>query len=246
MEYTILYSYWEEFYKKKKGIKEVWKDLDKCVLSLMASILISGTCAVIVNIIARLEQNETVLIGVVLPIIFTAWELVSVIALYIYIDKRDIKKTKETIKNIKVHYGQIHQWFKEMGYTRKAEIAQFGYRCEKKLEEMQNKRMEMHNIIEKMFTIFYVPAMFAIISWVLSSNNDLHDMKEYVFLVILVVSLFVVIYLIVISLCKIVETSNFSDVRKMKCLVRDINGVLDYCYDCKDEEIEFIHYKDEK
>lgn len=108
MEYTILYSYWEEFHKTKKGIKEIWKELDKRVLSLMASILISGTCAVIVNIIARLEQNETVLIGVVLPIIFTAWELVSVIALYIYIDKRDIKKTKETIKNIKVHYGQIH------------------------------------------------------------------------------------------------------------------------------------------
>lgn len=132
-----------------------------------------------------------------------------------------------------------------MGYTRKAEIAQFGYRCEKKLEEMQKEKIGIYNLIEKVFTIFYVPAMFAVISWVLSSNDDLHDMKEYVFLVILVVSLFVVIYLFVISLCKIVESSIFSDVRKMKCLVRDINGILDYCYDCNGEESKFIQNKNE-
>lgn len=246
MEYTILYSYWEHFHKQKKSIKEIWKSIDKWELLFMVNILFSAVCAVIVNIKAILEQNKSMIVGVILPIVFVAWELLSVVILYIYIDKKDIKMTKETIKNIKIRYTQKHLWFKEMGYTQKAEIEQFGYRCEKKLEEIQNDRREFYNHIDKMITIFYVPAMLAIISWILSSNQTLHDINEYILLVVFIVTVCAAVYFLILSIYKSIEKSFYSDVKKMKCMLRDIQGILDYCYDCKDDEIEFIHYKDEE
>lgn len=243
MEYIILYSYWDEFYKKKKSIKEVLSELDKREVACFICIIVFGVASIVTNRMGALKIFSSDKVGIFLPIGFMVLELLSVIFLYSFIDKKDIKNTKTTIQNIKNKYKKEHQWFKEMGFEEKTQIKQFRFRCENIFEEMQKEKVRIQNLIEKVFTIFYVPAVFAIISWILSSNKDLHNMGEYMLLAMLLVTLVAAIYLLVISISKGLETSDFSDIRKMKCLIRDINGILDYCYECKDEENELIQKK---
>lgn len=240
MEYAILYSYWEEFYKKKKEEEKNKNIKDKLVWILLAGITFWGLCTLVVDIIARTQKNESMLVNLILPVIFITLQLVCTIILYIHIYQKNYQITKEGIETIKKHYVEVCQWFMRKGYSEKKQIAQLGYRCEKKLEEMQSEKMRIYNLFEKIITIFFVPAIFAILTWILSNNTDLHDMKEYVFLVVLVVTFCAAIYLLISSILKSVETSERSDIRKMKCLIRDINGILDYCYNSKDEDDESI------
>lgn len=243
MEYTILYSYWEEFYKKRKSIKEVWKALDKREVVCFIFIIVFGLASIVTNTMGASKNLLSDKAGIFLPIGFMLLELLSVIFLYNFIDKKDIKNTKTTIQNIKNKYKKEQQWFKEMGFEGKIQIKQFGFRCENVLQQMEKEKTRIQNLIEKVFTIFYVPAVFAIISWILSSNKNLHNMGKYMLFVILLVTLVAAIYLLVISISKGFETSDFSDIRKMKCLIRDINGILDYCYECNDEENVLIQNK---
>lgn len=232
MEYTFLYNYWEEFYKKRNSIKKNGNLKDKWVWILLICITVFGICTIIVNIIARTQKNETILINLILPIVFAVLQMVCTIILYIYIYNKNYKITKERIEKIKKHYSEVYQWLKTMGCYEKKQVMQLGYRCEKKFEEMQKEKMRIQDLTEKVITIFFVPAIFAIISWILSSNSNLHNMKEYVFLVVLLVTLCAAIYLLICSGLKSAEISDCSDIRKMKCFISDINGVLDYCYDC--------------
>ena len=47
--------------------------------------------------------------------------------------------------------------------------------------------------------------------------------------------------MLIMSIYNFVENLIYSDAKKMKCMVKDLYGVLDYCYDSEGNEVEFMN-----
>lgn len=244
MEYNILNSYWKKFHEDKaKSFKEVFKKAEKREKVLFCITLISAAITLITNTLLGFGIYKSIICGVLL---FSSLgiEIISVFMLGKYVKDKGIRQTKQALNRIKCGYTEVHNWLKELGYLRKAEIKQFSYRCEELLVQWENEKKDHKKDIEKVISLFYVPMLLALISWILDSNQELYDMMEYVILVFLMTSAGVAIYLVVIGVSKIVENSLYSDVKKMKCMIRDFHGILDYCFDCENDGLEIVHLEE--
>lgn len=244
MEYNILMSYWKKFHEDKaKSFKEVFKKSEKREKVLFCITLISAAVTIVTNTLWGFGFCKSIICGVLLFISLSV-EFISVFMMGKYVKEKGIRQTKQTLNKIKCGYTEVHNWLKELGYSRKAEIAKFSSRCESVLEEWENEKKENVEHVEKVISLFYIPMLLAIISWILASNQELQDMGEYVLLVFLMTSAGVAIYLFIICVFNIVKNSHYSDARKMKCMIRDFHGVLDYCYDCENDGLEIVHLEE--
>lgn len=240
MEYIVLYNYWKKFHKKeKREIKQVWDTFDKKLRCICIDMIIIIIFSIIIFIVSVLAKEENIYLDVILPIFVSLWSLISMILLYIYIDKMeemDIEKINENIKKKKDKYAEVNKWLKEIGFTKKHEISQFCMRCEEKLKEMECERKDNKNQIETVFMLVYVPTLLSIISWILSTNQTLNDMYIYIFVSFMLASLGAFIYLLYNSIRKGIDNFGSSDIKKMKYMIQDIYGVLDYCHEQTQED----------
>ena len=175
MEYRILYSYWDKFHeRKKRKVKDTFKEMDSYEKALFGGLFTSATIVAVPSLLWNMKVYETT-IGVIMLFVAISLEIVSAVILYKCSMNKSIRKVKESISDLKKNFKEVHNWLKELGYIRNAEIKQFSVRCENILKELEKDKKENRKQIEKAISLFYIPTLLAIVSWILASNQEMHD-----------------------------------------------------------------------
>ena len=116
MEYLILNAY----LKLKKQQKINWKNFLKEMRLLYKILFAMMIVGAIISIISLLYKNQRW--HLVMPILGIVLELTSVILLSIFMQKDEIERSSNDIKELDKKYDEIKNWLSEMGYHDKNQI----------------------------------------------------------------------------------------------------------------------------
>lgn len=241
MESAILNSYWKVFHEEKvKNYKEMLRRMDMIEKVLFLMTLLFGFVALIVDMLIAFKVVQS-LIGVIIMLLSMIVEFLGIIASNRYSVEKSIKRVFQEVRDIKAGFSEVYKWLKEIGFVKKAEIKQLTFRCERLLEEWEKEKKNSRDNVEKVVTLFYIPTLLAIVSWILSWNDGKQDVGEFVLFVIMITTFGAAIYFIIWGILDVIEKISYSNLKKLKYMLRDFNGVLDYCFDSEDYEIEILN-----
>lgn len=228
MEYLILNAY----LKLKKQQKINWKNFLKEMRLLYKILFAMMIVGAIISIISLLYKNQRW--HLVMPILGIVLELTSVILLSIFMQKDEIERSSNDIKELDKKYDEIKDWLSEMGYHDKNQIKQLCNRCKNAIDKNEMANEKRKKFIDKITNLIFVPLYASFISKIIGVSGNI---DEIIALTIMIGSIVIIIYIAVFGIMEILNPLINSTYIEMDNMLNVIQGMLDRKFQVTDDDI---------
>lgn len=228
MEYLILNAY----LKLKKQQKINWKNFLKEMRLLYKILFAMMIVGAIISIISLLYKNQRW--HLVMPILGIVLELTSVILLSIFMQKDEIERSSNDIKELDKKYDEIKNWLSEMGYHDKNQIKQLCNRCKNAIDKNEMANEKRKKFIDKITNLIFVPLYASFISKIIGVSGNI---DEIIALTIMIGTIVIIIYIAVFGIMEILNPLINSTYIEMDNMLNVIQGMLDRKFQVTDDDI---------
>lgn len=228
MEYLILNAY----LKLKKQQKINWKNFLKEMRLLYKILFAMMIVGAIISIISLLYKNQRW--HLVMPILGIVLELTSVILLSIFMQKDEIERSSNDIKELDKKYDEIKNWLSEMGYHDKNQIKQLCNRCKNAIDKNEMANEKRKKFIDKITNLIFVPLYASFISKIIGVSGNI---DEIIALTIMIGNIVIIIYIAVFGIMEILNPLINSTYIEMDNMLNVIQGMLDRKFQVTDDDI---------
>lgn len=228
MEYLILNAY----LKLKKQQKINWKNFLKEMRLLYKILFAMMIVGAIISIVSLLYKNQRW--HLVMPILGIVLELTSVILLSIFMQKDEIERSSNDIKELDKKYDEIKNWLSEMGYHDKNQIKQLCNRCKNAIDKNEMANEKRKKFIDKITNLIFVPLYASFISKIIGVSGNI---DEIIALTIMIGTIVIIIYIAVFGIMEILNPLINSTYIEMENMLNVIQGMLDRKFQVTDDDI---------
>lgn len=229
MEYLILNTYLK--FKKQRRIN--WKSFLKEMRSSYKVLFAMMVIGAIISIISLLCKNESD--NLVMPILGIILELTSVILLSIFMQKDEIEKSSNDIKELDKKHDEIKNWLSEMGYSDKNQIKQLCNRCKNAIDKNRLANEKRKKFLDKITNLIFVPLYASFISKVLGVTGNI---DEIIALTLMIGVIVIIIYIAIFGIMEIFNPLINSTYIEMDNMLNMIQGMLDRKFPVTDDDIK--------
>lgn len=228
MEYLILNAY----LKLKKQQKINWKNFLKEMRLLYKILFAMMIVGAIISIVSLLYKNQRW--HLVMPTLGIVLELTSVILLSIFMQKDEIERSSNDIKELDKKYDEIKNWLSEMGYHDKNQIKQLCNRCKNAIDKNEMANEKRKKFIDKITNLIFVPLYASFISKIIGVSGNI---DEIIALTIMIGTIVIIIYIAVFGIMEILNPLINSTYIEMDNMLNVIQGMLDRKFQVTDDDI---------
>ena len=177
-------------------------------------------CAII-SIISLLYKNQRW--HLVMPILGIVLELTSVILLSTFMQKDEIERSSNDIKELDKKYDEIKNWLSEMGYHDKNQIKQLCNRCKNAIDKNEMANEKRKKFIDRITNLIFVPLYASFISKIIGVSGNI---DEIIALTIMIGTIVIIIYIAVFGIMEILNPLINSTYIEMDNMLNVIQGML--------------------
>lgn len=229
MEYLILNA----FLKLKKQQRINWKSFLKEMRLLYKILFTTMILGAILSIISLLYKNNKW--GLTVPILGIILELTSVILLSIFMQKDEIERSSNDIKELDKKYEEIKNWLSEMGYHNKNQIKQLCNRCKNAIDKNKMANGKRKKFLDKITNLIFVPLYASFISKLLGVPGNI---DEIIALTLMIGVFVIIIYIAIFGIMEIFNPLINSTYIEMDNMLNMIQGMLDRKFPVTDDDIK--------
>lgn len=145
----------------------------------------------------------------------------------------EIKNSTENYKSFLLHLEKINSWLYNLGFTKRKQIAQLCFRCEKEIAENRSDVERIKSHLEKILGFILIPAILLLIT---SLVNGFESIAEQIPVVITGIVITIVIYVFIYGTTGIIDKIINKDYFLMKSMVKKFEAILDLEFLFEDDD----------
>ncbi|MEE1125579.1 MAG: hypothetical protein U0L18_06540 [Acutalibacteraceae bacterium] len=215
METPLFYAYLKY---QKDNQPDVWKfflKLPKHIICIFILIAIS----IIVSIITAVFE------ATVPTLIALAVQVIAYLLMYYFTEKHLIKFSESNYNKYCDYCEKLNIWLKEHSINSDENIDELLQRFKVQISEAKSENEKSKNRFDKWLQTLVIPIILAIITTIITKQDDLVTIINPVIVILMV---FVVLYVTVTSIAEFVSLPEKRRIEQMQCFANDLQGVLDY------------------
>ena len=174
---------------------------------------------------------------VFVPLLRTAYiyclavEVLTCVALYFYTENFQIKTSDSRLFVYQAYCKKIKLWLDSVGVIVTPEnITEIMKRTNKHIAQLEKKRKERRDRIDRWIQILIIPILLAIFSAVIKEQTDLSLLLVYAVTMIVTIAS---IGLAFLNIYNIIDFFQKRKLEQMKSFAEDLQGILDCHFECK-------------